>query len=141
MAVLLSELMDQQAAYLQQLIAVQAEEKELLIKRDAPALDELTRRKEALLDHIQSTDRALAEHPEKNTLETSETLRQKRVTIQTLMQTCQSNNDVNGQLVRMTLGRIHHLKQTMQAAKSGTAITYTSKGKTSTGASGNSIKA
>lgn len=141
MATLLSELMDQQADYLQQLIAVQAEEKELLIKRDAPALDALTQRKEALLDQIQNTDRALAEHPEKNSIESFPPLRQKRDAIQALMQTCQSNNDVNGQLVRMTLGRIHHLKQTMQAAKSGTAITYTSKGKTSTGASGNSIKA
>ncbi|MGX5913365.1 flagella synthesis protein FlgN [Aliidiomarina sp. Khilg15.8] len=141
MAPQLSELMDQQAAQLQQLIAVQAEEKELLIKRDAPALDDLTQRKEKLLDQIQSTDRALAEHPEKDSIETIPPLRQKRVDIQALMQTCQANNDVNGQLVRQTLGRIHHMKQTMQAAKSGTAITYTSKGKTSTGASGNSIKA
>lgn len=141
MAVLLSELMDQQADYLQQLIALQAEEKECLIKRDAPALEALTQHKETLLDQIQNTDRALAEHPEKDTIESLPPLRQKRGAIQALMQTCQSNNDVNGQLVRMTLGRIHHLKQTMQAAKSGTAITYTSKGKTSTGASGNSIKA
>lgn len=141
MATLLADLLDQQATQLEALIALQATEKELLIKRDAPALDLLTARKEQLLDTIQTTDQALASHPQREIISTHPTLRDKRQQVVNLMETCQSNNDVNGQLVRMTLGRIQQLKQTLQAAHTGTTVTYTNKGKTSSGPSGSSIKA
>lgn len=137
----LAELLDQQIAQLEALIKLQSSEKELLVKRDAPALDVLTQEKEQLLDTIQQLDEKLAEHPQKEIISTHPALRDKRKTILELMQSCQNNNDVNGQLVRVTLGRIQQLKQTLQAAHTGTTITYTNKGKTSSGPSGSSIKA
>ncbi|MCC5880360.1 MAG: flagellar protein FlgN [Idiomarina sp.] len=137
----LAGLLDQQITQLEALITLQASEKELLIKRDAPALDVLTQDKEKLLDHIQTLDNQVADHPQREIISTHPALRDKRKTIIDLMNRCQSNNDVNGQLVRMTLGRIQQLKQTLQAAQSGTTITYTNKGKTSSGPSGSSIKA
>ena len=137
----LAGLLDQQITQLEALVKLQTSEKELLIKRDAPALDLLTREKEILLDTIQKLDDKVAEHPQREIISTHPELRDKRKAIIDLMNRCQSNNDVNGQLVRMTLGRIQQLKQTLQAAQTGTTITYTSKGKTSSGPSGSSIKA
>lgn len=137
----LAGLLDQQITQLEALIKLQANEKEHLIKRDAPALDALTREKETLLEQIQKLDETIAEHPQREIISTHPALREQRKKIIDLMNHCQSNNDMNGQLVRMTLGRIQQLKQTLQAAQTGTTITYTNKGKTSSGPSGSSIKA
>lgn len=138
---LLAGILDQQIAELETLIELQQREKELLIKRDAPALDELTRDKERVLDTIQQLDETLASHSQHHLISSHPALREKRKHIIELMERCQSNNDVNGQLVRVTLGRIQQLKQTLQAAHTGTTVTYTNKGKTSSGPSGSSIKA
>ncbi len=141
MSELLADLLSQQITQLEQLIELQQREKELLVKRDAPALDVVTQQKEQVLDTIQRLDDALANHPQQHLVSSHPELREQRKSILALMQTCQDNNEVNGQLVRVTLGRIQQLKQTLQAAHSGTTITYTSKGKTSSGPSGSSIKA
>lgn len=141
MAELLATLLDQQIARLTQLVELQASEKKLLIQRDAPALESLTSEKEQLLDQIQTKDEEIAEHPQREIISTHPQLRDKRKQIIKLMETCQTNNDVNGQIVRLTLGRIQSLKQSIQAAYTGTTVTYTNKGKTSTGPSGSSIKA
>ncbi len=141
MSVRLAAILADQVAQLRLLLELQAQEKDLLIKRDAPALDVLTQRKEHLLDSIQNLDQQLTEHSLRQNISTDPELRQQQQVILDLLQQCQDNNEVNGQLVRTTLGRIHHLKQTIQAAHSGTAVTYTSKGKTSSGPSGSSIKA
>lgn len=141
MSELLADLLSQQTTQLEQLIELQQREKELLVKRDAPALDVVTQQKEQVLDAIQRLDDALSKHPQQHLVSSHPELREQRKTILGLMQTCQNNNEVNGQLVRVTLGRIQQLKQTLQAAHSGTTITYTSKGKTSSGPSGSSIKA
>lgn len=141
MAELLATLLDQQIARLTQLVELQASEKQLLIQRDAPALESLTSEKEQLLDQIQTKDEEIAEHPQREIISTHPQLRDKRKKIIELMETCQTNNDVNGQIVRLTLGRIQNLKQSIQAAYTGTTVTYTNKGKTSTGPSGSSIKA
>lgn len=141
MAELLATLLDQQIARLTQLVELQASEKKLLIQRDAPALESLTSEKEQLLDQIQTKDEEIAEHPQREIISTHPQLRDKRKQIIKLMETCQTNNDVNGQIVRLTLGRIQNLKQSIQAAYTGTTVTYTNKGKTSTGPSGSSIKA
>lgn len=138
---LLAGLLDQQIAALEALIKLQQSEKELLVKRNAPALDELTREKEQTLDQIQQLDDTLAAHPQHHLVSVHPELREKRKQIIQLLEQCQSNNDVNGQLVRVTLGRIQQLKQTLQAAQTGTTLTYTNKGKTSSGPSGSSIKA
>ena len=138
---LLAGLLDQQTAALEALIKLQQSEKDLLVKRDAPALDELTRKKEQTLDKIQQLDETLAAHPQHHLVSAHPELREKRKHIIELLEQCQSNNDVNGQMVRVTLGRIQQLKQTLQAAQTGTTLTYTSKGKTSSGPSGSSIKA
>ena len=137
----LAGLLDQQIMQLEALIALQASEKEHLVKRDAPALDALTQEKESHLEQIQKLDQTIAEHPQREIISTHPALREQRRTIIELMDKCQSSNDVNGQLVRMTLGRIQQLKQTLQAAHTGTTVTYTNKGKTSSGPSGSSIKA
>lgn len=141
MAARLAAILADQVAQLQQLLELQAREKDFLIKRDAPALDALTQRKEHLLDTIQNLDQQLTEHPQRENISTDSELHQQQGIILDLLEKCQANNEVNGQLVRTTLGRIHHLKQTIQAAYSGTAVTYTNKGKTSSGPSGSSIKA
>lgn len=141
MAELLATLLDQQIARLTQLVELQASEKQLLIQRDAPALESLTSEKEQLLDQIQTKDEEIAEHPQREIISTHPQLRDKRKQVIQLMETCQTNNDVNGQIVRLTLGRIQNLKQSIQAAYTGTTVTYTNKGKTSTGPSGSSIKA
>lgn len=141
MAELLATLLDQQIARLTQLVELQASEKKLLIQRDAPALESLTSEKEQLLDQIQTKDEEIAEHPQREIISTHPQLRDKRKQIIKLMETCQTNNDVNGQIVRLTLGRIQNLKQSIQASYTGTTVTYTNKGKTSTGPSGSSIKA
>lgn len=137
----LTDLLDQQAAQLDELLTLQHHEKELLVKRDAPALDTLTQQKEQLLDAIQATDTAIASHPQHGTLSSEPKLQAKRQAIVKQVESCQAKNDVNGQLVRTTLGRVQQLKQTLQANQTGTTITYTSKGKTSSGPSGSSIKA
>lgn len=141
MAALLAELLEQQIAQLTQLMELQASEKKLLVQRAAPALETLTDQKEVLLDQIQTLDEQIAEHPQKEIISTHPQLRDKRKQIIQLMESCQTNNEVNGQIVRMTLGRIQNLKQSIQAAYTGTTVTYTNKGKTSTGPSGSSIKA
>ena len=138
---LLAGILDQQIAALETLIKLQQSEKDLLVKRDAPALDELTRDKEQILDSIQQLDDTLAAHEQHHLVSSHPELREKRRQIIKLMEKCQSNNEVNGQLVRVTLGRIQQLKQTLQAAHTGNTVTYTSKGKTSSGPSGSSIKA
>ncbi|RUO26405.1 hypothetical protein CWE09_06775 [Aliidiomarina minuta] len=141
MVAMLGELLDQQADQLQQLIDLQAAEKEALIKRDAPVLDQITEDKEKILNTIQQVDKSIAEHPQHDAINHQPELLEKRTAIQQLMDKCQLNNEVNGQVVRMTLGRIQDLKQTLQATQSGTTITYTDKGKTYSGPSGKSIKA
>lgn len=141
MVTMLGELLDQQAEQLQQLIDLQTAEKEALIKRDAPVLEQITEQKENLLSGIQQVDKSIAEHPEHAAINTHPELREKLSATRQLMDKCKLNNNVNGQIVRRTLGRIQDLKQTLQATQSGTTITYTDKGRTYSGPSGKSIKA
>lgn len=136
----LSQLLNQQLERLQALYDLQTLEFDALEQRNAPALEELTERKGLLLSGIEETDLLLAEHPQANEL-TQPDLEQQRQAIQALLEQVQEQNSVNGQVVRLTLGRIQTLKQNLRSMHGDSSMTYNEKGHTRSGLSGKGIKA
>lgn len=141
MTATLSELLEQQLQCLQELSTLQDDERAALEQRDAPALEQLTVRKTELLRQLELNDKAVAEHPQRGVVATHPDLQKKRAEIQQALEHVQQQNEVNGQLVRLTLGRIQNLRQTLQAMHSDGNVTYNEKGRTRAGGSGKGIKA
>ncbi len=140
----LLQLLDEQLERLKALHDVQTLELEVLEQRNAPALEELTERKGFLLSGLEHTDQQLAQHPEAAQLRSPElppALQEKYLAIENLLQLVQEQNAVNGQVVRLTLGRIQTLKQNLQTMHGDSAMTYNEKGHTRSGLSGKGIKA
>ncbi|RUO43007.1 flagellar protein FlgN [Aliidiomarina taiwanensis] len=136
----LNQLLDQQLAQLQSLYDTQALELQALEQRNAPTLEELTERKGSLLSAIEQTDNSLAQHPQAQQLSQPEFL-EKRERIEQLLQQVHEQNQVNGQVLRLTLGRIQTLKQSLQNMHGENSMTYNEKGHTRSGLSGKGIKA
>lgn len=140
----LLQLLNDQLERLQALHELQTLELEVLEQRNAPALEELTERKGVLLSNIEHGDKEIAEHPNAEQLKAAKQqpeLQEALLAIQTLLELVQEQNSVNGQVVRLTLGRIQTLKQNLQSLHGDTAMTYDEKGHTRSGLSGKGIKA
>lgn len=140
----LLQLLDQQLERLQGLYDLQTLELEVLEQRNAPALEELTERKVLLLSGLEQTDQQIAKHPEAAQLRSPKPpaeLQEKYLAIQNILQLVQEQNSVNGQVVRLTLGRIQTLKQNLQSMHGDSAMTYNEKGHTRSGLSSKGIKA
>lgn len=140
----LLQLLDQQLERLQGLYDLQTLELEVLEQRNAPALEELTERKGLLLSGLEQTDQQIAKHPEAAQLRSPKPpaeLQEKYLAIQNILQLVQEQNSVNGQVVRLTLGRIQTLKQNLQSMHGDSAMTYNEKGHTRSGLSSKGIKA
>lgn len=136
----LTQLLTQQLQQLQSLYDTQALELKALEQRDAPALEELTERKGQLLSAVEATDKRLAEHPQAQQL-TQPEFTETRQRIDQLLQQVQEQNQINGQVLRLTLGRIQTLKQNLQSMHGENSTTYNEKGHTRSGLSGKGIKA
>lgn len=135
----LEQLLAQQITVLTQLIDLQDQEKTILEKRDAPQLEELTHQKTQYLNQLEKTDQTLARHADVASV--SKQYPEQLHTIQTLLARVQQQNEVNGQIVRLTLGRVQTLKHQLQSMKGESALTYNEKGKTQGGLSSRGIKA
>ncbi|RTE86170.1 MULTISPECIES: flagella synthesis protein FlgN [Gammaproteobacteria] len=137
----LIDLLQSQLERLQAIHQLQESEVKALEQRDAPALERITTEKTELLSALETTDKTLAEHPERAHLEESPDLITLREKIAELLTQVQAQNEANGQLVRLTLGRIQNLKQQLQTVHGDNATTYDQKGNTRSGLSGKGIKA
>lgn len=140
MAATLNQLLEQQRTHLQSLYDTQALELEALEQRDAPALEELTERKGELLSVIEEMDSVLAQHEQAHQL-TQPEFTEQRERIEHLLHQVHEQNQVNGQVLRLTLGRIQTLKQNLQSMHGENSMTYNEKGHTRSGLSGKGIKA
>lgn len=136
----LGMLLSEQEDRLHHLLELLRLELETLEQRNAPALDELLERKIAVLTDLERADKALSAHPLVEQLKQAE-LQPRYEQIQQLLQQVQQQNDVNGQVVRLTLGRIQTLKQNLQSLHGEHGLTYNEKGRTHGGLSGRGIKA
>lgn len=137
----LTALLAEQLERLQALHELQNSETKILEQRDAPALEEITAEKAKLLSALESADHNIAQHPERNALLDAPECVALRDQIQHWLGKVQQQNDVNGQLVRLTLGRVQSLKQSLQSLHGENATTYDDKGQTRGGLSGKGIKA
>lgn len=126
---------------LQAIYELQNTEVKALEQRDAPALERITSEKTELLSALENTDQQLSQHPEQENLTSSPELDQLRAQITEWLEKVQTQNNINGQLVRLTIGRIQSMKQQIQSVHGDNATTYDQKGNTRGGISGKGIKA
>ena len=137
----LASLLNEQLLRLQEIYELQQSEVALLEQRDAPALEQLTEDKVKLLSALEKADLEISKHPDRNNILNAPEYDALRVEIERWLAKVQAQNEINGQLVRLTLGRIQSMKQTLQSMHGENATTYDEKGNTRGGLSGKGIKA
>lgn len=137
----LVSLLTHQHEQLTALQEIQALELQALEQRDAPALEQHSQRKGVLLSAIEATDKTIAQHPDREQLNANPEIAELRSAIESLLAVVRQQNEVNGQVIRLTLGRIHTLRSELQTLHGTAAGTYNEKGRTSSGLGEKSIKA
>ena len=103
----LVSLLTHQHEQLTALQEIQALELQALEQRDAPALEQHSQRKGVLLSAIEATDKTIAQHPDREQLNANPEIAELRSAIESLLAVVRQQNEVNGQVIRLTLGRIH----------------------------------
>lgn len=132
-------LLEQQLDYLQQLFELQEQELQHIQENNAPVLLELNEKKSSLLAQLEQQHTILQSEPYMALFQ-SKPFAQKRHHIEHLLVQVQEQNELNGQVIRRSLGRIQTLKQELHRQKGEHTTTYTAKGYTASSSSSKGIK-
>ncbi|GAA3715523.1 hypothetical protein GCM10022421_23960 [Oceanisphaera sediminis] len=124
----LDVLLNHQKSQLELLLEITHQERDLIVKRKALELPPLTERKQALLIEIQNTDSQLAGHPERERLNGD--YHDRVAELRALLQQCQEQNQVAGQLLEQSLNGIRQLTNILSRLHERQSMTYDQKGHT-----------
>lgn len=120
-----SERFERQRQQLQALIELLEQERSALVARDGGAIEQLAAAKQQLLAAIADTDRALSQE-----LSADAELAQAKGELDALLDHCRSLNELNGQVIQLSLNSLGRLQQLMAEARGRGSVTYDDKGKT-----------
>ena len=135
----LPSLLHAQDEYLSQMQGLLAEEFDLLKQHQALALPALAERKQQLLATIEALDKSLAELPDLQ--QQLSAFPAQLQTLQTKLDACQEQNDLNGRLLELNIVSNRRLASFLSKLRDRNSLTYDAKGNTRSGTRSQGIKA
>lgn len=104
------------------------EEKRCLKEKSFTKLNTLLFNKQKLLQNIGSADKTISTKDNLNIIQSDKNLQTLKNEIETCLKECKKNNEVNGQLIDMSMKSNKHLMQLLTQAKGLNTVTYDQKG-------------
>lgn len=104
------------------------EEKRCIKEKSFADLNTLLFNKQKLLQNINSSNKLISSEHNLALIQQDLSLSALKEDIQTNLQACQKNNEINGRLIEMSLKSNKHLMQLLTQAKGKNSITYDQKG-------------
>ena len=120
----LSELLETTQA----LQALLEEEKQCLTVKSFGQLNTLLFNKQKLLQKIGASDKTISTEENLTIIESDQTLSDLKEDIEDRLRECKKNNEINGQLIEMSMKSNKHLMQILTQAKGQNTVTYDQKG-------------
>lgn len=130
-----------QYAQLQALEKIIADEKHILQQHRPDELVRVSEQKNQLLIAIQNLDQEISVNQQFAQDKAANLLTQELSDIESLLEHCQQQNQVNGQIISQSQLAVDRMKTTLLESHNKTAITYDNKGKKSGGLSSIGLKA
>jgi len=134
-------LLSQQYSQLQALEKIIVDEKHILQQHQPEQLVQIIEQKNQLLIAIQNLDQEISLNQQFAQDKAANLLTQELVDIESLLNHCQQQNQVNGQIIAQSQLAVERMKTTLLESHNKTAITYDNKGKKSGGLSSIGLKA
>ncbi|MFQ2269042.1 flagella synthesis protein FlgN [Aeromonas enteropelogenes] len=135
----LPSLLHTQDDYLTRMQGILEEEFNLLKQHQALALPELSERKQQLLTAIEALDKTLAALPD--LAQQLAAYPDQMVQLREKLDTCQSQNDINGRLLELSIVSNRRLAGFLSQLRDRNSLTYDAKGNTRSGTRSYGIKA
>ena len=136
-----TELIDQQEAFLVELEKLLLTEKDVLTKQNPLALTQVTEQKQQLLLQIEQQDKQISIHPHFKK-ELDEGHHQDILArINEKLEHCKELNQVNGNIIGQSANAVERMRSPLLERNSKSSMTYDAKGKKSGGLSRLGIKA
>jgi len=104
------------------------EEKQCLTKKTFSTLNTLLFNKQKLLQNIAKIDNLISREENLTLIDNDQQLTALKNDIETRLQTCKATNEINGQLIEMSMKSNKHLMQVLTQTKGKNSITYDQKG-------------
>ena len=120
----LSELLDTTKA----LEVLLDEEKQCLTDKSFSELNTLLFNKQKLLQSIGNSDKIISTAENLTMIENDQALSNLKENIENRLSKCKKNNEINGQLIEMSMKSNKHLMQILTQAKGQNTVTYDQKG-------------
>jgi len=120
----LSELLDATKA----LEALLDKEKQCLTDKSFGELNTLLFNKQKLLQSIGNSDKTISTAENLTIIENDQALSHLKENIESRLLNCKKNNEINGQLIEMSMKSNKHLMQILTQAKGQNTVTYDQKG-------------
>jgi len=120
----LSELLETTQA----LQALLEEEKQCLTVKSFGQLNTLLFNKQKLLQKIGASDKTISTEENLTIIESDQTLSHLKEDIEDRLRECKKNNEINGQLIAMSMKSNKHLMQILTQTKGQNTVTYDQKG-------------
>ncbi len=124
---LLSQL-NQQLESINNLHSTLEEETACLKEKNFSSLNDLLFKKQKLLQAVGELDKVLSTAASQDEISADNSLSQLKLEIEKQLQACQKINDINGQLVQLSMKSNKHLMQVMTQASGRNSVTYDQKG-------------
>lgn len=114
--------------YTQQLSDLLEQERQCLKEKSFDNLNTLLMQKKSLLQAINDTNQQVSTEENLQLIIESDQLSSKKNEIEFHLQTCHKNNNINGQLIAMSMKSNKHLMQLLTLAKGQNSVTYDQEG-------------
>lgn len=125
----LEQLLDKLRQHLQELSALQQQELAAVVEHKHEVVAQSSAAKQQHLQAIETLDAQLARHPEVERLKNEPELMKQMKGLKQQLADCQQQNQVNDQVVKVTLSRIEQLRDTLIRAHHRDSVTYDDKGR------------
>ncbi|MEX1221151.1 MAG: flagellar export chaperone FlgN [Idiomarina sp.] len=125
----LEQLLDKLRQNLQELARLQQQELAAVVEHQHDVVAQSTAAKQQLLHAIEQLDARLAKHPDVERLKNEPELTEQMAGLKQQLADCQQQNQVNDQVVKVTLSRIEQLRDTLIRAHNRDSVTYDDKGR------------
>ncbi|RUO65892.1 flagella synthesis protein FlgN [Pseudidiomarina planktonica] len=125
----LEQLLDKLRQNLQELAALQKQELAAVVEHKHQVVAQSTAAKQQHLHAIELIDAQLAKHPDVERLKNEPELTEQMEGLKRQLAECQQQNEVNDQVVKITLSRIEQLRDTLIRAHHRDSVTYDDKGR------------
>lgn len=125
----ISELLTDLRTHMQELANLQQQELVAVTEHQHETLAQIIEQKQQQLAAIQACDQKLAQHPDASLLAEDETYAAQRTQLKQELTEIQAQNQVNEQLVKVTLSRIEQLRDLLIRTHKQDSVTYDGKGR------------